>query len=130
MDGKIKGYIGAFVVGGLIGVVGQLIVDLFGILGIPFPIFILTGIFALAFIAVLLFFAGIHQKIDKVAGMGSAIPISGLSAAVAGIIFGERMGGASIGKAIKTGLAAPVKLFGSAFVVAFILALISVFVMS
>jgi stage V sporulation protein AC len=124
---KLKGYLGAFIVGGLIGMIGHAILDVYTFLGIPLPFNVLLCIFTLAFIGGLLTFMGPYQKIAEIGGMGAAVPMSGLANGITGMIMGARQEGASNGQALKIGLTGPAKIFGSAFALGLILALIKMF---
>ncbi|MDR1515880.1 MAG: SpoVA/SpoVAEb family sporulation membrane protein [Synergistaceae bacterium] len=120
VDSKTRGYVGAFVVGGAIGMIGQVIMDIYIFLEVPYAV--LFMIFTLACAGALLANIGMYQKIAAFGGMGADMPMCGLSAGIAFVIAGARAKGASPGKAVIAGMTAPAIIFGSGSVLALILA--------
>ncbi len=78
----VKDFIFAFVVGGLICVVGQLLFELFNVLDISEKIAKMSVPSILIFAASLLTGIGVFDKIAKRAGAGTLVPITGFSNAV------------------------------------------------
>lgn len=103
----VKKLAGAFIVGGIFGLMGQVIMVLIGgILGPGYgPELVVPLVLGvMGIIGGVLFACGLYQKIEKVGGFGAIMPFCGLAAAVAGAICGIRGSGAPLGKAIVNGL--------------------------
>ncbi len=79
---KIKNFILAFVIGGIICVIGQLLRELYEYLAIPEEIIKMLIPVSLIFIASLLTGLKLFHKIAKHAGAGTLVPITGFSNAV------------------------------------------------
>lgn len=93
---------GAFVAGGLFGILGQLLA--MAAWSVP----ALSGnetiavLFTMGVIGGILFATGAWDKIEKAGGMGANLAFSGLAAAAAGIVFGVSMETGSYAKGILT----------------------------
>lgn len=72
----------AFVVGGIICVIGQLFIELYLFLGISEDKSYVLSSATMIFIAALMTGIGIYDKIGRFAGAGSTIPITGFSNAM------------------------------------------------
>ncbi len=79
---KIKNFILAYLVGGLICVIGQLFMELYQYLGMSEKVVKMLVPVTLIFIAALLTGLKIFHKIAKRAGAGTLVPITGFSNAV------------------------------------------------
>jgi hypothetical protein len=80
---------GAFIVGALLGTIGQL----FMVLLSHTPLYsagfsTIAVLICMGLLGVILFLADIYPKLESFGGMGAVLPFSGLAAAVAGITFG------------------------------------------
>ena len=80
---KVKDFIGAFLVGGLICVVGQLLFFLYEYLDLSEKTVKMLVPSTLVFVAALLTGIGIFDKIARRAGAGTLVPITGFANAVA-----------------------------------------------
>lgn len=100
-----KKLLGAFIVGGCFGVIGQIVmVFVGGIMGSGSNMIVPLTLAIMGIIGVVLFAFGIYQKLLDIGGFGAIMPFCGLAAAVAGEICGIRGSGASLGKAVVGGL--------------------------
>ncbi|MDR3052735.1 MAG: SpoVA/SpoVAEb family sporulation membrane protein [Coriobacteriales bacterium] len=93
---------GAFLVGGVLSVVGQLLIVLFSFT----PLYAqgLSTLFVLYGMGILggaLFLFDIYPKIERFGGMGAVMPFSGLMAAIASCVFGVGSATKSPGKGIS-----------------------------
>lgn len=79
---KIKDFIWAYCVGGIICVIGQLFMELYTYLGMPEKIVKMLIPVTLIFIAAVLTGLNIFDKIAKRAGAGTLVPITGFANAV------------------------------------------------
>ena len=118
---KIKGYAGAFVVGGGIGVVGQLFLNLYLAAGLSMLAAVYGMILTLAVLGVILTLTGVYQKLTGLGGMGAMMPMSGLSGGIAETVMGLYKNGASMWEALAGGMKAPAQIFGVGIAVALVL---------
>ena len=79
---KVKDFLWAYIVGGLICVIGQLLMELYGYFGATEKQIKMLVPVTLIFIAALLTGLGLFQKIAKRAGAGTLVPITGFANAV------------------------------------------------
>lgn len=79
---KIKNFILAYIIGGFICVLGQLLMELYQYLGLSEKVVKMLVPVTLIFIAALLTGLKIFHKIAKHAGAGTLVPITGFSNAV------------------------------------------------
>lgn len=79
---KIKDFIWAYFVGGLICVIGQLFLELYKYLDLPEKVVKMAVPSTIVFLAALITGIGWFDKIAKHAGAGTLVPISGFSNAV------------------------------------------------
>ncbi len=79
---KIKDFIWAYCVGGLICVIGQLFIELYTALGLEQKVVKMVVPVTLIFIAALLTGLRLFDKIAKHAGAGTLVPITGFANAV------------------------------------------------
>lgn len=69
--------------------------------GLEMPLGALLSIFTLAIIGAVLGVTPAGKKLDRIGGMGTAIPLSGLTSAVAGSVLGGRAAGLSTKEALQ-----------------------------
>ena len=74
---KIKDFLWAFIVGGLICVIGQLLIELFAKLGVGANQIVMLVPSILIFIAAMLTAFKLFDNIAKRAGAGTLVPITG-----------------------------------------------------
>lgn len=79
---KLKDFITAFAVGGIICVIGQLLMEWYTVLGMSEKVVKMAVPSTLVFTAGLLTGIGLFDKIAKHAGAGTLVPITGFSNAV------------------------------------------------
>ncbi len=101
MDLKKVGF--AFLLGGVIGVLCSLFLMLFTALGLEGQLKIAATLICIGIIGCLLYMADIYQKLEKAAGAGALLPLSGLAVAVAHVSEHARAKGASFGKSVWAG---------------------------
>lgn len=112
---KIKDYFGAFIIGGLICVIGQLFKELYTILGFGAKQINMLVPVTLIFIAVLLTALKLFDNIAKVAGAGTLVPITGFANAVASPAIEFKAEGYILGTGAKMfAIAGPVIVYGTA----------------
>lgn len=118
MDGKLSSVCRAFVVGGLICVVIQGIMEVLALVMPAEAPLALRGAIALLIggvITGILTVAGVFGRVVEVGGMGANLPFIGLVAAVAGIMCGARSEGAGTGACVAAALKVMALLFGCGF---------------
>lgn len=120
---KMKGYVGAFLTGGGIGVVGQVLLRLYTALGCTMLAAVYGMILTLAVLGAILTLSGVYQKITGFGGMGAMMPMSGLSGGIAETVMGLLKNGASMEEALAGGMRAPAQIFGVGIAVALVLAI-------
>ncbi len=102
---KVKTWFGAFVVGGVYAVIGQIIIALLSaVLG---PDFMFLGHLALLLVGIvgfLLYVTGIHQKLASFSGYGSNLPLNGFAAAIADVFGGTYEESGSFGAGVVSAL--------------------------
>ena len=79
---KLKDFIFAFLVGGIICTIGQLLRELYSSLGLPDNAVLSDVPISLIFLAALLTGLDLFEKIAKHAGAGTLVPITGFANAV------------------------------------------------
>ena len=79
---KVKDFLWAYIVGGLVCVIGQLLMELYGYFGATEKQIKMLVPVTLIFIAALLTGLGLFPKIAKHAGAGTLVPITGFANAV------------------------------------------------
>ncbi|KKM08891.1 hypothetical protein SY88_22470 [Clostridiales bacterium PH28_bin88] len=122
----VKNLVGAFVVGGLISLIAQLILNLFKMGGLVQKDASTATVMIMVFLGAFLTGLGIYDNIGRFAGAGSIIPITGFANSIVapalefkreGFIFG-------VGARMFT-IAGPVLVYG--FVISVIIGLIAFF---
>ena len=103
----------AFLVGGLICCLGQLLGNLYGAAGLPREDAAAVSSMTLVFLSALLTGLGVYDNIAKFAGAGSLVPITGFANAVVSPALEFRTEGFVTGMAAKMFvIAGPVIVFG------------------
>jgi stage V sporulation protein AC len=111
---KAKDFVMAFLVGGLICVIGQLLRELFLYFSFDEETTGMCVSITLIFAAALLTGLGLFEKIAKRAGAGTLVPITGFANAVVAPAIEFKPEGQVLGIGVKMfSLAGPVILFGS-----------------
>ncbi len=110
----LKNSICAFLVGGLICVIGQALNDLYRFWGLSEKHAALCVTVTLVFLAGLLTGIGVFDRIARVAGAGTLVPITGFANAVASPAIDARSEGYVTGTAVKMfTIAGPVIVYGT-----------------
>ena len=111
----IKNCVFAFIFGGIICTLGQLLFMLFGHLGFDEKLSGTLVTLSLIFLAALLTALGIFDRIAKYAGAGTLVPVTGFSNAVVSQAIDAKSEGYVLGVGAKIyTVAGPVILFGIA----------------
>lgn len=111
---KIKNFIWAFCVGGIICVIGQLLTEFYTMLDLPEKAVKMAVPSTLIFIAALLTGLGIFDKIAKRAGAGTLVPITGFANAVVSPAVEFKNEGYVLGTGAKMfAIAGPVIVYGT-----------------
>ncbi len=111
---KIKDFISAFVIGGLICVIGQLFMELYKWFGFDEKTVKMAVPVTLIFIAALLTGLKLFDKIAKHAGAGTLVPITGFANAVVSPAIEFKSEGFILGVGAKIfTIAGPVILYGT-----------------
>lgn len=114
----------AFIVGGCVGLVGQVLIALASI-WIPDPALVtMAAMLVFGVISVAVIGSGLYAKIAAFGGDGAQIPLCGLMFGAAMTRAMAQRAGASRGKAVLAGFAAIMKVLGTGFVLAFVLGLL------
>ena len=104
----------AFLVGGAISVLGQLLFALYRMLGTSLEIAALLVSVSLVFLSVLLTALGVYDRIARFAGAGTLVPITGFANAVASPAIDTKSEGMILGVGAKIfTVAGPVLLYGT-----------------
>lgn len=111
----LKNCIMAFVFGGGICCIGQALTDVYEMLGVPQDICSSLTSVTLIFISGLLTGTGVFDKIARVAGAGTLVPITGFANAVASPAVDSKAEGFVMGVGAKMFIiAGPVIVYGTA----------------
>ena len=111
---KLKNFIWAYAVGGIICVIGQLLNEMYTGLDLPEKVVKMAVPSTLIFIASLLTGIGIFDKIAKHAGAGTLVPITGFSNAVTSSAIEFKNEGFILGVGAKMfTIAGPVIVYGT-----------------
>ncbi len=111
---KVKDFIWAYIVGGAICVIGQLLTELFTSFDLPEKMVKMAVPVAIIFIAALLTGFGIFDKIAKRAGAGTLVPITGFANAVVSPAIEFKNEGYILGVGAKIfTIAGPVIMYGA-----------------
>lgn len=110
---KIKDFVSAYVIGGLICVIGQLLMEWYNALGLPEKVVKMAVPSTLVFIAALLTGLKLFDKIAKHAGAGTLVPITGFANAIVSPAIEFKSEGQVLGLGAKMfTIAGPVLVFG------------------
>lgn len=110
---KVKDFVCAFVIGGLICVLGQLLMEWYSALGLEEKVVKMAVPSTLIFIAALLTGLKLFDKIAKHAGAGTLVPITGFANAVVSPAIEFKSEGQVLGLGAKMfTIAGPVLVFG------------------
>lgn len=110
---KIKDFVCAYVIGGLICVIGQLLMEWYNALGLPEKVVKMAVPSTLVFIAALLTGLKLFDKIAKHAGAGTLVPITGFANAIVSPAIEFKSEGQVLGLGAKMfTIAGPVLVFG------------------
>ena len=110
---KVKGFLRAFWVGGLICALGQAIGALGGALGLSYQQLPMFSASVLVFLGTTLTGVGMYDKIGKYAGAGSIVPITGFATSVCAPAMEFRREGLVLGLGAKLfSIAGPVLVYG------------------
>ena len=110
---KVKGFLRAFWVGGLICALGQAIGALGGALGLSYHQLPMFSASVLVFLGTTLTGVGVYDKIGKYAGAGSIVPITGFANSVCAPAMEFRREGLVLGVGAKLfSIAGPVLSYG------------------
>lgn len=94
--------LGAFLVGGVYAVIGQLLLTGYAaLLGPDSPILMAAVLVSLGVIALVMYIPGVHQKIQDKSGYGSMLPFNGFACGIAGAYEGGAEQGAGVSSALK-----------------------------
>lgn len=105
--------VNAFWTGGLICVLGQVILNLWGMLGLNPELAATATAMTLILIGALLTGAGIYDRIAKVAGAGTVVPITGFANSIVSPAMEFKTEGFVLGTAAKMfTIAGPVIVYG------------------
>lgn len=112
---KVKDFICAFVIGGLICVIGQLFTELYNMLGLSSTVVKMLVPCSLIFLSSLLTGLKIYDKIARHAGAGTLVPITGFSNAITSPAIEFKAEGFVLGVGAKMfTIAGPVIVYGTA----------------
>ncbi len=119
-----KNTIMAFLVGGLVCVLGQFILNLYTAFGVPAEEAGNPTVATVIFIAALLTGFGVFDNLARHGGAGLAVPVTGFANSVTAMAIEFRREGLVLGSGSKMfGLAGPIIVFG--VVTAFVIGIIS-----
>lgn len=104
MKKEFKSLYGAFIIGGCFGILMELLLMLFRVLGLPYSGGIMASLITVGLVGSILYVFGLYQKLEKFGGCGSYLPFSGFAAGTAAMIIGMRCDGIPLKKAIFTTL--------------------------
>lgn len=111
---KIKDFIWAYVVGGAICVIGQLLTRLYTAFDLPEKVVKMAVPVSIIFIAALLTGIGVFDKIARHAGAGTLVPITGFANAVVSPAIEFKNEGYILGVGAKIfTIAGPVIMYGT-----------------
>ena len=110
-----KNVLRAFLIGGLICCIGQALLNGYDMLGLSEENAATAASITLIFIGALLTGLGVYDKLAKIAGAGTLVPITGFANSVAAPALEFKAEGFITGMAVKMfSIAGPVIVFGTA----------------
>lgn len=111
---KVKDFIWAYMVGGAICVIGQLLIELYTNMGLSEKVVKMAVPVSIIFLAALLTGLGLFDKIAKRAGAGTLVPITGFANAVVSPAIEFKNEGYILGVGAKIfTIAGPVIMYGT-----------------
>jgi len=111
----VKNVVRAFVVGGIICAIGQVIINVFVGLGLPPNEASAAGTVAMIFIGALLTGLGVYDEIGKFGGAGSIVPVTGFANSIVAPAMEFKREGFVLGVGAKLfTVAGPVLVYGIA----------------
>lgn len=113
----------AFIVGAVMGLIGQILMNIFGAF-VPADFVTPVAMIVFGIISAGVILSGLYFKVAKFGGDGAAIPLTGLMFGAAMAAGGEKAKGASNGKAFLKGFVTIITVLGIGFVICFVLGLI------
>ena len=124
----VRHVLGAFVVGGCIGLATQvLFVISQALVGPDVMLAMIVAFLMLGVVTTVLFVAGVYEKIERVGYFGAVLPFSGLVAGVAHLYLGAKAeGGPAAG--IKAGLGLLIGVLGLGTVICIVIGAVYAFV--
>jgi hypothetical protein len=124
MTGKPIDFLGAFVVGGSAGVVGQIFFKLYAGIGMAPMLVPIAMLLSICLISTVLDVFGIYGKITVFGGLGAILPFCGLPPSICMVMRAKLGEGETAGKAILEALKAPAIIFGIGYVFCIAIAII------
>lgn len=112
----------AFLVGALIGLIGQILTWICSQF-VPSDLLLAASILLFGVLSIAMIGSGCYAKVMAFGGNGAAIPVCGLMFGAATVRAEAQMKGSSAAKAIWAGFIAVMKILGTGFVLSFILGL-------
>lgn len=116
-------FLWAFLVGGCLGVVAELIFRLLLLIGCPADAVIVAMLAVVAFLGMLTTYLGLYDKL-AFAGFGSILPFCGMTNFMTNIVAGSLAEGKSLRQACWAGVKIPTLVFAFSIPLAVVLALI------
>ena len=111
---KVKDFVWAYIVGGAICVIGQLLTELYTSLDLPEKVVKMAVPVSIIFIAAVLTGIGVFDKIARLAGAGTLVPITGFANAVVSPAIEFKNEGYILGVGAKIfTIAGPVIMYGT-----------------
>lgn len=111
---KLKDFTLAFLIGGIICTIGQLLREFYTSLGLPTEVVLSAVPISLIFMAAILTGIGLFEKIAKHAGAGTLVPITGFANAVVSPAIEFKTEGWILGLGVKMFvIAGPVIVYGT-----------------
>lgn len=119
---------GAFVVGGCIGLITQLLFVIAQMMvGTNVMLAMVVAFLMLGVLTTVLFVAGIYERIERVGYFGAVLPFSGLVAGVAHLYLGAKAEG-GVANGIKAGLGLLIGVLGLGTIICIIIGAVYAFV--
>jgi hypothetical protein len=122
-----KRLVGAFVVGGCMGVAGQVFITLFSLVMTDAMLTIMLSMLCMGLFGAALVLTGVYPKISRIGGFGAELPVCGLIYGASNLAAIARKGGATPGAAFGNGFRVVAAItfigFGISAVIGFVLAL-------
>lgn len=114
----------AFLTGGFIGIIGQVLVKLCSLVVTDVTAVVMAAIFLFGVLSMFVVSSGLYNKVTRFGGNGAAIALCGLMNGAANAASACRKSGESIGKAALSGFLAVFKVLGTGFALCFLVGLL------